>query len=306
MQRLRICLEYHYPWTNDCGYLVALERGWYRDAGIDLRLVLPDPFLGDTLEHLAVGEVDLGVFPTNRLLVRREAGQPLLAVAAINHRAMETILTLADRGIERPRDLVGRRVGLNPTPRGLAMVRHLIAHDGGDPAGIEVVDTGPREANAQDLHEGLADAFFGAYWAWDALFGDVPDDQRIAWPVDEIGAPPFHSYLLGVHERLADRAPDLVTAFLDATERGFRAAASDPELAFAVATRTIPYVRPALIARSLQLLPGSWFHDGAWGRQRPELHGAYARWLADHGIIEDEDIWMRATTNDLLPDRGGA
>jgi putative hydroxymethylpyrimidine transport system substrate-binding protein len=304
MRTLRIGLEYYVPWTNDIGYQIAIERGWYREVGIDLRQVLPDPFLGDTLEHLARGEVDVAVFPTNRLFVRHEAGEPLLAVAAINHRAMETILTLAGNGIERPRDLGGRRVAFNPTPRGVAMVRHLIAADGGDADSIEIIDSGSREVNAEDLKDGLADAFFGAYWAWDALFGNVPDDERVAWPVDEIGAPPYHSYLLGVRAAFAEDESELITAFLSATERGFRAAAEDPELALAVARQAIPYVRPELIARSLAVLPGSWFHDGVWGRNRSELHEPYAEWLAAHGILSDSNVWTRATTNAFLPPAG--
>lgn len=191
MRTLRICLEYYVPWTNDIGYQLAIERGWYREVGIDLRQVLPDPFLGDTLEHVTRGEADFGVFLSNRLFVRHEAGQPLLAIAAITQRALETILTLAGNGIERPRELTGRRVALNPTPRGIAMVRHLIAADGGNPDDSELIDSGPREVNAEDLKDGLAAAFFGAYWAWAALVGNVTEVERVAWPIDEIGAPPY-------------------------------------------------------------------------------------------------------------------
>lgn len=304
MRTLRICLEYYVPWTNDIEYQLAIERGWYREVGIDLRQVLPDPFLGDTLEHVTRGEADFGVFPPNRLFVRHEAGQPLLAIAAINQRAMETILTLAGNGIERPRELTGRRVALNPTPRGIAMVRHLIAADGGNPDDSELIDSGPREVNAEDLKDGLADAFFGAYWAWDALFGNVTEEERVAWPIDEIGAPPYHSYLLGTRAAFADEEPELITAFLAATERGFRAAAADPELALAVARQAIPYVRPELIARSLSVLPGSWFHAGEWGRNRNELHEPYAAWLVEHGILSDPNVWTRATTNAFLPPTG--
>jgi len=43
------------------------------------------------------------------------------------------------------------------------------------------------------------------------------------WPVDEIGAPHYHGYLLGAGPELLDR-PGVVRAFLDATARGFHAA----------------------------------------------------------------------------------
>jgi len=254
MRTLRICLEHYVPWTNDIEYPLAIERGWCREVRIDLRQVLPDPLLGNTLQHVTRGEADFGVFPSNRLFVRHEAGQPLLASAAINQRAMETILTLAGNGIERPRAITGRRVALNLTPRGIAMVRHLIAADGGNPDDIELIDSGPREVNAEDLNDGLADAFFGAYWAWDALLDNVTEEERVAWPIDEIGALPHHSYLLGTRAAFADAEPEL-------------------------------------IARSLSVLTGSWFHAGEWGRNRNEL-------------LSDANVWTRATTNAFLPPTG--
>jgi NitT/TauT family transport system substrate-binding protein len=301
MPPIRLALEYFVPWTNDAGYQVAIDRGWYAEAGLDVRQVLIDPLFGDTLEHLAQGEADAGVFPTNRLFVRREAGQPLLGVAAINHRAMETIQTLTSTGITRPRELAGRRLALNPTPRGLALVRHLVAWDGGDPDAIVIVDSGTRELNADDLAAGVADAFFGGYWAWDALFGSVPERDRILWPVDEIGAPPYHSYLLGVREDLADEQPAALRDFLAVSERGFRAAQEDPEATLDVLTRTIPYIRPELLERSLGLITPTWFHDDRWGVHRRELHEPYAAWLAQHGILQDPDVWTEATTGDFLP-----
>lgn len=302
MPPLRLALEYFVPWTNDVGYQLAIAEGYYADAGIEVRQVLADPLHGDALEHLAGGEVELAVCPTNRLWVRHEAGQRLLGVAAINHAQMETILTVRATGITRPAELAGRRLGLNCTPRGLAMVRTLVEADGGDFGAVELIDTAAREVNADVIADGELDAFFGAYWAWDALFGTTPETERVVWALGDLpGAPNYHSYLVGVQEAFAEREPETVSAFLAATEQGFRVAMSEPDRALAVLRRTIPYVHPRLLTRTLEVLPPSWFHDGAWGVQREELHAPYAEWLARHGILRDAAVWHAATTNDLLP-----
>ncbi|XVV08671.1 ABC transporter substrate-binding protein [Actinoplanes sp. CA-131856] len=295
MTHLRVMLEYFHPWTNAAGFYVASREGWYADAGLDVELTVFDALRGDTLEHLARGEVHFGVFPTNRLLVRRAAGQPVRGVASINHQAMETIQTVKGRGITRPRDLEGKRLALNPTPRGVAMVNHLVAADGGNPSLVHLVDSGHRELSADDIAAGEVDATFGGYWAWDALMANLPEDQRIVWPVDEIGAPPYHSYLLGTGPAL-DGRDDLVATFLEVTERGYRAATDNPAETLRILDHVIPYFPRALLARSLELIAPTWWHEGRWGEIRPELMNPYTDWLAAAGILPPTFDWRSAIT----------
>lgn len=301
MIAVRVMLEYFHPWPNSAGFYLARERGWYQEAGLSVHLAVPDPFHGDTLEHLLHGKADVGVFPSNRLLVRRSLGQPLLGVAAINHQGLESIQTLTDFGIRRPRDLAGKRLALNPTPRGLAMVRHLVAKDGGDPDAVIIVDSKVRELRPEDLAAGSAHASFGGYWAWEALMDSpIPAERRVVWPVDEIGAPRYHSYLLGGQQRWFEDNPETARAFLAATERGFRAAADDPQSALAAYEAATPYFPGELLSQSLQHIAPTWLHQGRWGQQREELIAPYAQWLHHHGVLADADAWRGATSNRYL------
>lgn len=301
MSRLRLMLEYFHPWTNAAGFYLARERGWYCEAGIDLEITVFDPARGDTLAHLLRREADFGVFPTNRLLVRREAHAPIVGVAAINHGGLETIQTYAGSGVERPAHLAGRRIALAPTPRGVAMVRHLVARDGGDPAAVMIVDSRRRELSVNELQEGAAEASFGGYWAWDALFGTLPTEQHRVWRVDDIGAPRYHSYLLGCQEDLLERNERLVRGFLAATARGYAAAASGQDEALAVLEGVIPYFPRRILRHSLELIATTWAAGPHWGRQRPDLMGEYAQWLGANGILAEPQRWRAAVTNEFLP-----
>ena len=302
-KHIRVILEYFHPWTNSAGFYYAREQGWYEEIGLDVELATYDPARGDTLAYLNRGEAQFGIFPTNRLLVLREKveGPSVIGVAAINHGGMETIQTVKRTGIQTPADLSGKRIAMNPTPRGIAMVKHLIAANGGVPE-FEVVDAGVRELEAHDLQNGIADATFGSYWGWELLLkSSVPDEERIVWPVDTIGAPQYHSYLLGANEQFAKENPELVRQFIAATARGFMAVAQNPQLAAPIYEKTIPYFPQYLIESSLPKIATSWIKDNAWGKQYEDVMQEYSDWLYKHGILTQKDGWKTSYTNAFLP-----
>jgi len=306
MTRVRVMLDYVHPWPNAAGFYVARERGWYREAGVDVELTTHDYGRGDTLAHLARYEVDFGVFPSNRLLVRRERREPLVGVAAVNQTGLETIQVRRSAGVRRPGELEGHRIGYGQTPRGRAMVSHLVSSDGGDPLKVESIDSGGHELTPEYLASSGLDAIFGGYWCWDVLSSEVPEDEVWTWRVDEIGAPSYHSYLLGTQETMLERNPELVRSFVQATARGFGEAAGDQARTVSLLRRAIPYQPAWRLERSLELVATSWFHEGRFGIQRvDELIAPYAAFLASYGVLTDQDAWKDATTNEFLGDVPG-
>jgi ABC-type nitrate/sulfonate/bicarbonate transport system substrate-binding protein len=301
---VRVVLDYLYPWPNSAGLFVARDRGWYTEAGLDVELRVHDYGWGDTLEYLSRGQAEFGLFPPNRLLVRRERGERVVAVAAVNHEGLEAVQVAVKSGVKRPRDLAGRRVGYTPTPRGRAMVAGIVAADGGDPATVQTVDTGATELTPEFLAASGLDATFGGYWSWDALTADpVAAEQTLVWPMRAIAPARYHSYVLGTAEALVETDQDLVRAFLAATARGYAAAAADPERTVDLLSRVTPYIPPWRLARSLSLVIPTWFHDGRWGQLRGDLVAGYADFLAGHGILAAPQGWAAAVTTEFLPAR---
>lgn len=303
--RLRLVHEYFHPWPNSAGFYWAREAGWYAESGIDLEFVLADPGIGDALEYLNRGLAELAVAPSSRLLQRRDAGQPLVAIAAVNQRGLETVRTVTATGITRLRHLAGRSVGLNPTPRGIAIVRDLVSRDGGDPDKVHFVDLGARELTAYEIAAGEVDATYGSYWAWDNLKDDFPASEQRVWRVDEHLGVGYHSYVLGTSDDQLAAHGELYELFLDITARGYEAAAANPRAAASLYERVTPYFSRGLLEASSLLAASTWLHDGRWGALREELLAPYAEWMAHHGLVGDREVWHDAVNLRLNAVVGG-
>lgn len=294
-------LEYFHPWPNSAGFYLARQNKWYEQSGLDLHITAPDSWHGNSLEHLRNARADFAVAPVNRLLVRRDRGEPLRAIAAINHCALETIQTLKCKNIHSPRDLTGRKLAMNPTPRGLAMVRHLIAADGGDPDSVQIIDTEFRELRPEDLKNGLADASFGGYWAWEALMeSPIPQEERLVWPIGQLGAPAYCSYVLCTRDDVISRSPEKVISFLDISRKGFLEASQNPLAALPAYEQATPYFPTQLLKQSLEAIAPTWLHNGQWGELRPDVMEEYTHWLASNAILSDKEIWRSATLGQEL------
>ena len=115
-------------------FLLARDRGWFADAGLDVELVEPEDHL-DAVEAIESGEMDCAVTEPLHLVQDRAGGEMCVGFARFLHTNGGV---MAKAEIERPRDMVGARIQYPgaPGPGGPAIVATMVEADGG-PAGTE-------------------------------------------------------------------------------------------------------------------------------------------------------------------------
>jgi len=105
------------------GYYAALEKGYYADEGLHVRLIEGGPEHAPVQELLA-GDVQYAVADAGALLTRSE-GKPVVVVASIFQHSPQVIYTLAN--VQSLQDLRGKRVMMqhgNLTIEVQAMLEH--------------------------------------------------------------------------------------------------------------------------------------------------------------------------------------
>ena len=136
-RRFTLWLDW-YPNSDHAGIYVALARGYYAQAGLDVHPQVPSG-AADGLKLVAHGSGDMVISYEPDVLQAQAVGVPVRATAAIVHAPLTCILTLRTSGITRPRQLVGKTVGVAGLPSDSTNVTAMVSQDGGDPRAVRTI-----------------------------------------------------------------------------------------------------------------------------------------------------------------------
>ncbi|WP_231367704.1 MULTISPECIES: GGDEF domain-containing protein [unclassified Thioalkalivibrio] len=197
------------------GYYMALENGYYKEAGLEVELLEGGPHALRPVGDLLDGRVDFAISNSGVLLERME-GKPVVALAAIAQTSPIVWIVLGDSDIHTPLDLADKRLMLMP-PMESAELLTMLRREGIDPDELDLI---PTTLNLDDLIEGRVDAYDGysSNEPWYLEHRGV--DYRLLRPRDY--GVNFYNDILITREDLIEQHPDEVDAFVEATLRGWR------------------------------------------------------------------------------------
>jgi len=213
-------LRWHHQFQF-AGYYAALEKGFYGEAGLDVRIHEGAP--GRTpVDEVLAGRAQYGE-ANSELLYRRLQGAPLVALAVIFQHSPSVLLTRRDSGIRSPQDLVDKRVMLigNVTD---ADLQAMFLNEG---IALQQLTILPSSYDINDLVTGKIDAF-NAYLTnepFTLLQRGIPYQviEPLNYGID------FYSDILFTSEAEIAEHPARVKAFREATLKGWRYAMDHPQ-----------------------------------------------------------------------------
>lgn len=93
------------------GYYVALDKGWYREEGIDLTIIPGGPDQ-DSVNLVTNGTRDFGTALLADLTVAVQNDKPVIGIAQIQQQNGLLLLAKKSSGIQSPKDFTGKKVGV--------------------------------------------------------------------------------------------------------------------------------------------------------------------------------------------------
>jgi putative hydroxymethylpyrimidine transport system substrate-binding protein len=204
---------------------MAVRDGRDREQGIQLQIRKPGSG-PDALKLVASGRVDLGVLDIHDLAIARQQGTDLVAIGALVGRPLAALIALP--GVDRPRDLAGRTVGVSGLPSDPAFLRAIVEHDGGDYERIRQVTIGFSAVSR--LLSRRVDAV-PAFWNAEGVALERRGVPVREFRVDDYGAPPYPEVVLITARRTLETRRGRLSRALSAIEAGLGDTRHDPEAA---------------------------------------------------------------------------
>ena len=203
---------------------VALEKGYFAEAGLEVELIAPaDP--NDPPKLVAAGKADLAVSYQPQLHLQVAEGLPLVRIATLVATPLNTLLVLADGPIQSIADLKGRTVGYSVGGFEDALLGAMLERHGLSIEDVTLVNV--NFSLSPSILSGQVDAVIGAYRNFELNQMDIEGYPGRAFYIEEEGVPPYDELIVVAHtDRQGDPA---FRAFVDALERGVQFLINHPD-----------------------------------------------------------------------------
>lgn len=216
-----------YPSAQNVGILMAEQRGYFDELGLDVWVRTPGSRLSP-LRYVAEGEVALAVSHEPQVVLAREKGAPITAFGSLVQEPTAAMIWLGKSKIDGVADLEGKTVAITGLPFERSFLQDILAG-----AGLSLDDVKVERADydlVPALVKGRADAILGSGNLEGAELESRGLDPVVT-PVTDLGISPYEELVLITRSDRLAREPRSIRSFMKAVERGAAAAIEDPRAA---------------------------------------------------------------------------
>ncbi len=136
LEKVKIKLKWLHQFQF-AGYYAAIEKGYYKEEGLDVELVERDLEKG-VAQTILDKDAQYGIFDSS-IVLERLNNKPLVLLLQIFQHSPHVLIALKDSGIISPYELIGKTVCLDVKSSGDAAIRAMLLNTLSDTSNIKMV-----------------------------------------------------------------------------------------------------------------------------------------------------------------------
>ena len=289
------------PNTNHTGIYVAREKGYFKDAGLEVEIVQPPENGAEVLA--ASGKAQFAMSFQDSLAPAFSGDNPLpvTAVAGVIQHNTSGIISRRGEGMDRPKGLEGKKYATWDLPVEKATIKDVMEADGGDFDKMELIpSTVTDEVTA--LRTKSVDAIW-IFYAWAGVKTELEGLETDYFAFADLDSVfDFYTPVIIANNTFLAEEPETARAFLDAVSRGYEFSIEHPQEAGEILCKAAPELDPDLVKASQEYLADKYQADAPqWGYIDQERWDAYYAWLNEKGLTETPIEAGTGCSNEYLP-----
>jgi len=276
---------------------VALERGYFKDEGIEL--TLDYGMETDLLQRLAADEVDFAITSGDQVILARSNDLPVRCVYNWYQHFPVCVVSLSSSDITEPADLEGKTIG-TPSNYGASYIGWLaLAREMGfDETDVDLQVIGYTQVAS--LIEGRVDA------AVCYTMNEPVQLENMGYEVNVFDLQAYTSLPsngIVTSERVIEENPELIEHLLTAFQKGLQDTLDDPDAAFEITRATISEMDDETAILQRQVLDACltiWQADKL-GEYDATAWAESVALMQELGVLAEPVDPQTAYTNEFLP-----
>ena len=267
----------------------AMEKGYYEEEGLKVNIQFPSN-ANDAISMEAAGQAEIGLYYQQDVIqARADQNVPVKSIGAVVQGPLNIVLSLEEKGITSPEDLVGKTIGYAGTELSEALIRSIMEHAGADFSDVTMIDVGFDLMSS--MTTGNVDATIGCL-----VNHEVPQMEEEGFAVnwfalDDYGVPAYYEGIFLASDKMIETEAETLKAFLRASARGFEDMKENPEEALRILLsnqneENFP-LSETVERKSMEiLLPMMETENAAFLSQSDECWQENIDWMLSQGLIE--------------------
>lgn len=285
-EKVRIVLDWT-PNTNHTGLYVAQEKGYFAEQGLDVEIVQP-PEDGATA-LVGAGKAEFGIDFQDSLAASFASDEPVpvTAVAALIQHNTSGIISLKDKGIDRPGKMAGHSYATWDSPIEQAMIKKIVEDDGGKYNDIKLIHSSVSNIIAA-LKTNVDSVWI--YYAWDGIATENAGLKTNYLNFADYGKEfDYYTPVLVANNDFLKNKPEVAKKALAAIKKGYEFAIKNPDEAADILLKASPELDKNLVKKSQEWLADKYQADATqWGYIDQKRWDAFYSWLYSNKLIKNE------------------
>lgn len=290
LRELTVVLDW-YPNALHAFLYQAEQAGYFAEEGLTVKLQSPAG-TNDAISMVAAGQADIGLYYQQDIIQSRaDQNIPVKSIGAVVQSPLNIVLSLKDKNITEPKDLVGKTIGYAGTELSEALIHSIMKNSGASADDVEMIDVG-FELMAS-MTTGQVDATIGCL-----VNHEVPQMEKEGFEVnyffpDDFGVPQYYEGVFLANDTMIENEPEVLKGFLRACEKGFEDFKNSPDEVLNVLLENQDEANfpldPDVEKQSVQtLLPLMETESAKFLSQTEQCWQENIDWLYDEGIISEK------------------